>query len=87
MIKSATTVTNRGKPRNVGRKQAEAHKHGKLLWYRCAKKPPKTEVHDTGSTYHQRAHIRNVKFSMFDNDQKQHGVFIRYKEQNLIRPT
>ena len=49
LIKSATTVTNRGKPKNVRAVATKAHQHGKWLW--CAKKPPKTEAHDTESTH------------------------------------
>ena len=85
MIKSATTVTNRGKPRNVRSVQAKAHKHGK--WLLCAKKAPKTESHDTESTHHQRAHVRNAKFSMFDNHQKQHSVYIRYLYNDKFNTT
>ena len=54
--KSATTVTNRGKPKNVRSIAAKTHV-GKWLW--CTKKPPKTEDHDTVSTHHQRAHVLN----------------------------
>ena len=49
LINSATTVANRGKPKNVRSTAAKSHV-GKLLW--CTKKPPKTEDHDTVSTHH-----------------------------------
>ena len=84
LIKSATTVTNRGKPKNVRAVEAKAHNHGKWLW--CAKKPSKTKAHDTESTHHQRAHVRNAKFTLFAEDQKNHGVLISMDDKAYLRP-
>ena len=74
LIKSATTVTNRGKPRNVRSRVAKSHK-GKWLW--CTKKPHKTEDHNTECTHHQHGHVHNAKPTMFAEDQREHSVFIR----------
>ena len=67
LIKSVTTVTNRGKPR-VRSRVAKSHK-GKWLW--CTKKPHKTEDHNTECTHHQRAHVHNAKPTMFAEDQRE----------------
>ena len=61
LIKSATTIGNRGKPKNIRSIAAKSH-IGKWLW--CSKKPPKTEDHDTVSTYHQHAHVFNAKLTI-----------------------
>ena len=83
LIKSATTVTNRGKPRNVKSLAAETDR-GKWLW--CANKPPKTEASETESTHHQRAHIRNAKFSMFAKGHEKHSVVISMDDKAYLRP-
>lgn len=62
LIKSATTVLNRSRPRNINSRAAKAHS-GKSLF--CSKKPPKTETDEGLTTHHQRAHIRNCKLDMF----------------------
>ena len=62
LIRSATTVLNRGRPRNISSKAAERHL-GKGLF--CAKKPPKTEQEDNECTHHQRKHIKNAKTSLY----------------------
>lgn len=56
LIKSATTVLNRSRPKNINPRAAKAH-CGKSLF--CSKKPPKTETELGLATHHQRAHIRN----------------------------
>ncbi|CAB4027479.1 RNA-directed DNA polymerase from transposon X-element, partial [Paramuricea clavata] len=81
LIKTATTVTNRGKPRNVKSVATKAHR-GKWLW--CAKKPPKTEENETVSTHHQCAHIRNAKFSMFAQEQEKHNVVISMDDKAYL---
>ena len=83
LINSATTVTNRGKPRNIKSVAAKAHR-GK--WLGCAKKPPKTEESETVSTHHQHAHIRNAKFSMFAKEQEKHNVVISMDDKAYLRP-
>ena len=83
LIKSATMVTNRGKPRNVRSRAAKSHK-GKWLW--CTKKPPKTEDHNTECTHHQRAHFHNANLTMFAEDEKEHSVFIRMDDKAYLCP-
>jgi hypothetical protein len=65
LIKSATTVYNRCKPRSSRSIQAKRHK-GKGLF--CTKKPPKAEDIDNENTHYQRAHVKNVKFSFFGQE-------------------
>ena len=55
LIKSATTVLNQGRPKNVSSKAAKSHL-GK--WLFCAKKPPKTEYEANECTHHQRKHVK-----------------------------
>ena len=76
MIKSATTVYNRCKPKN--RRSLQTKKHiGKGLM--CFKKPPKAEDKDNENTHYQRAHVKNVKMALFSEsagtskDYSQHG--------------
>ena len=52
LIKSATTVPNRGRPRNKSSQAAKAHL-GK--WLFCSKKPSKTEQVSDECTHHQYA--------------------------------
>ena len=62
MIRSATTVWNRSRPRNIRSHQAQNH-IGKALF--CTKKPPKAEDSFTETTHHQRAYVRNVQHFFF----------------------
>ena len=62
MIKSVTTVYNRCKPKN--KRSIQAKKHiGKGLM--CFKKPLKAEDKDNENTHYQRAHVKNIKMSLF----------------------
>lgn len=81
LIKYATTVTNRGKPRNIRSMAAKSHK-----WLWCTKKPPKTEDHATESTHHQRAHVRNAKHTMFGDHEKDHILLISMDDKAYLRP-
>lgn len=83
LIKSATTVTNRGKPKNVRSVAAKSHV-GKWLW--CTKKPPKAEDHDTVSTHHQRAHVLNAKLTMFSDSQNEHSLLVSMDDKAYLRP-
>ena len=83
LIKSATTVSNRGKPRNVRSRAAKSHK-GKWLW--CTKKTPKTEDHDTECIHHQRAYVRNAKLTMFAEDQKENSLLVSMDDKAYLRP-
>lgn len=58
LIKSATTVYNRARPRNKRSLQAKRH-CGKGLF--CWKKPPKGEENTNENTHYQRAHVKNIK--------------------------
>ena len=58
LIKSATTVYNRARPRNKRSLQAKRH-CGKGLF--CWKKPPKGEENTNENTHCQRAHVKNIK--------------------------
>lgn len=62
IIKSATTVFNRSKPRNSRSIQSKKHK-GKGLF--CMKKPPKAEDIDNENTHYQRGHVKNIKMEFF----------------------
>ena len=76
MIKSATTVYNRDKPRSKRSVQAKKHR-GKRLF--CTKKPPKAEDVDNENTHYQRAHVKNVKCAFFGKEAKDvsHLCFMR----------
>lgn len=63
LLKSATTVWNRSKPRRQNTIQASRHV-GKGLF--CTKKPPKAEDTDNVNTHHQRAHVKNVQQFFFE---------------------
>ena len=83
LIKSATTVLNRGRPKNINSRAAKAH-CGKSLF--CSKKPPKTESESGLATHHQRAHIRNCKFDMFKRRNKTRSLMISFDDKAYIRP-
>lgn len=82
-IKSATTVLNRARPRNVRSIAARAHK-GK--WLFCAKKPLKTENKENVCTKHQRKHVCNVKQTMFSGNCKGEGLVISMDDKAYLRP-
>ena len=79
LIKSATTVLNRGRPKNLSSRQAKLHL-GK--WLFCAKKPPKTEYEANECTNHQRKHVKNAKLSLFDKD----GLVLSMDDKAYLRP-
>lgn len=86
LIKSATTVYNRCKPRSSRSIQAKRHR-GKGLF--CTKKPPKAEDIDNENTHYQRAHVKNVKFSFFgkENVENSHLCFMRsIDDKAYLRP-
>lgn len=58
LIRSATTVYNRARPRNKRSVQGKRHT-GKGLF--CWKKPPKDEEKSNENTHYQRAHVKNIK--------------------------
>ena len=83
LIKSATTVRNRGKPKNVRSRAAKSLAKGK--WLSCTKKPPKTEDHVTKCTHHQPANILYAKLTMFGEGQKEHSLLISM-DKAYLRP-
>ena len=83
LIKSATTVLNRARPKNINSRAAKAH-CGKSLF--CSKKPLKTESESGLATHHQRAHIRNCKLDMFKGTSKTRSLMISFDDKAYIRP-
>jgi hypothetical protein len=84
LIKSATTVYNRCKPKNMRSVQASRH-IGKGLM--CFKKPPKAEENE--NTHYQRAHVKNVKMAMFSEsagDAKEYSLIHSVDDKAYIRP-
>ena len=67
LIRSATTVYNRSRPKNIRSRAAKQHR-GK--WLFCSKKPPKTEDDSVETTHHQRAHVRNAKYELAKQTQE-----------------
>ena len=65
-IPSATTVYNKPRPRN--KPSAEAKRHlGK--WLFCTHTSIKTEESAVETTHHQRSHVKNCKFSIFQREE------------------
>ena len=83
LIKSSTTVLNRRRPKNINSRAAKAH-IGKSLF--CSKNPPKTETELGLATHHQRAHIRNCKLDMFNEENKNRSLLISFDDKAYIRP-
>ncbi|CAH3184731.1 unnamed protein product [Porites lobata] len=83
LIKSATTVVNRGKPRNKSSRAAKAHL-GK--WLFCSKKPPKTEKVSNECTHHQRKYVKNAKLSIFEKEGEKDGLVISVDDKAYLRP-
>ena len=72
LIKSATTVYNRCRPKNARSVQAPRH-IGKGLM--CFKKPTKAEDCDNENTHYQRAHVKNIKMAMFSEEAGEAKLF------------
>ena len=83
MIKSATTVLNRKRPRNKASRAANAH-IGK--WLFCAKKPPKTEREANECTHHQRKHVKNAKISIFQKGRENRSLILSMDDKAYLRP-
>ena len=86
MIKSATTIFNRGKAKHSRSRQALKH-IGKNLF--CCRKPPKAEDCDNENTHYQRALVKYVKFSYWGNGniQNRHGCYMESTDDKAyIRP-
>ena len=86
-IRSANTVYNRSRPRNIRSLQARRH-CGKGLF--CFKKPPKAEDNDNENIHFQRGHIKNIKLSFFSNNvdtQTRNCFFMRSTDDKAyLRP-
>ena len=83
LIESSTTVMNRGKPSNIRSHAAKAHIGNALF---CTKRPPKTGENDTISTHRQRAHIKNIKHCIFDENLKNNSMYISMDDKAYLRP-
>lgn len=83
LIKSATTVLNRARPKNINSRAAKAH-CGKSLF--CSKKPPKTESESVMATHHQSVHIPNCKLDMSKGTSKTRSLVISFDDKDYIRP-
>ena len=83
LIKSATTVLNRGRPRNKSSRSAKA-RLGK--WLLCSKKSPKTEQVSNECTHHQRKHVKNAKLSIFEKEVEKEGLVISMDDKAYLRP-
>jgi hypothetical protein len=57
-------------------------------WLFCAKKPPKTEDHETELTHHQRAHIKLNRTDMFGKRSVffPAGIEISFDDKAYVRP-
>ena len=62
-LKSATTVYNRARPRNIRSIQAKNHLGMGLF---CSKKPPKLQENDNFLTHYQRAFKKNILLRQCD---------------------
>eukprot|EP00794_Sanderia_malayensis_P000902 gene902-205_t len=86
MIKSATTVYNRCKPKIQRSKQAANHIGKGLL---CFKKLPQAEDKDNENTHYQRAHVKNVKLALFSeasDNSKEVSVIQSMDGKAYLRP-
>ena len=72
LIKSATTVYNRCKAKSSRSIQVSRH-IGKGLM--CFKKPPKAEDNENENTHFQRAHVKNVKMTLFSDTSNESGHY------------
>ena len=86
LTKSATTVYNRSKPKSSCSIQASC-RIGKGLM--CFKKPPKAEDNENENTQFQRAHVKNVKMTLFSdtsNESKHYSFLHSIDDKAYIRP-
>ena len=77
-------MLNLARPKCVRSRAAKLH-CGKSLFR--ARKPPKTELHSTISTHHQRAHIRNVKHDIFKPENNNQSLIISFDDTAYLRPS
>ncbi|CAB3978158.1 RNA-directed DNA polymerase from transposon X-element [Paramuricea clavata] len=85
-IKSATTVFNRGRPRN--KRSLQAKKHLGLGLF-CGKKPPKLKENGNILTHHQRAFKKGILISQLHSskeDEANFNMFISRNDKAYICP-
>lgn len=82
LIRSATTVYNRSRPKNVRSLAAKQHR-GK--WLFCSKKPPKTEDSSVETTHHQRAHVKNAKLEV-TQESRDGSLICSMDDKAYLRP-
>ena len=83
-IKSSTTVWNRSKPKSVRSVQSKLHLGQGLF---CTSKPPKAEDKDNESTHHQRAHVKNIKLYLFqDEESSRYSLLHSMDDKAYVRP-
>ena len=85
LIRSASTVYNKGRLKRINSVQAKKHIGN---WLFCAKKPPKTEKERHESTHHQRAHVKNNRLDMFGSQSiiKNASLDISMDHKAYVRP-
>lgn len=86
LIRSATTVYNRARPKNKRTIQAK-RQLGKGLF--CWKKPPKGEECSNENTHYQRAHVKNIKrrfFSAKSSETKKFCFMRSTDDKAYLRP-
>ena len=74
---------NRGKLSNIRSHAAKAHIGNTLF---CTKTSPKNGENDTISTHHQRAHIKNIKHFILDENLKNNSMYISMDDKACLRP-
>lgn len=85
-IKSATTITNRARPKNIRSIQAKRNHRGK--WLFCSKKPPKTALCEKIHTRHQRQARKLAKYHAWTNSKcsADHFLVISKDDKAYLRP-
>ena len=71
-VKSATTVLNRARPKNIRSVQSKHHLGQGLF---CCKKPPKSENIENELTHYQRAFKKNIVRHFFSGSQREHAMY------------
>lgn len=82
-IRSAITVWNRSKPRNLRSMQAKRH-IGQSLF--CTSKPPKAEDQSNESVHHQRAHVKNVQHFLSSEESTNYSILHSMDDKASVIP-
>lgn len=86
IIRSATTVYNRARPRHKRSLQAKRHCAKGLF---CCKEPPKGEESTNENTHYQRAHVKNINMRFWGarNSKAKTFCFMRGTDDKVyLRP-